>query len=407
MEERLRGLEARLESAEAKVVALDVRLKTAERNSPLEVRIRALEQRLCKDATDVPCATNYYWGGLAAGLARFLVGLPAAFATCAKPRLGALLGSSHQGSSVVVGGPQEGSPFEPPPVADHLEEERGSKGLEEGQQAARRVWKALHKEACEQGVDTYVDPASGFDVFTSDHLRSRPCCGSSCRHCPWGHRNVPAVRRMAPLSTAPKSTLYTRKGDAGWTSLYSEQCVLKSDQVYDAIGDVDELNSAVGLARAALLDSAAHELPQQLETIQGWLLDVGSALCTPRDNTRQARKLQKTRGVTPEAVAELETWIDLADAQLQKLRNFILPHGSLGSSALHVARAICRRAERHTWPRILARSTEDVIGVFLNRLSDYLFVVARLDAQACGVKEQQYSLEFRVDRWQRQIRTST
>jgi len=290
---------------------------------------------------------------------------------------------------------EEASQREPPSSADL---ERSGQG-----QAAIR---ALHKEACGRGVDAYVDPESGYDVFTSDYLRSRPCCGSGCRHCPWGHRGVP-VRRATTQSAAPKSTLYTRKGDAGWTSLYSEQCVLKSDQVYDAIGAVDELNSAVGLARAALSDCSAHELPQQLETIQGWLLDVGSALCTPRDATRQARKLRKTRGVTPEAVAELETWIDLADAQMRKLRNFILPHGSLGSSALHVARSICRRAERHAWPRILAGSTDDVIGVFLNRLSDYLFVAARLDARACGVEEQQYGLEFRVDRWQRQIRTST
>jgi len=177
--------------------------------------------------------------------------------------------------------------------------------------------------------------------------------------------------------------------------------------VYEAIGAVDELNSAVGMARAALPDCTAPELPQQLEAIQGWLLDVGSALCTPRDAALNTRKLQKTRGVTQETVAELEVWIDLADAKMRKLRNFILPHGSIGSSSLHLARSICRRAERHTWPRVLGGSTEHVIGIFLNRLSDYLFVAARLDAQASGVEEQHYGVDFRVDKWQRQVKTSS
>jgi len=396
MEDVLRSLEARMASLEAKVTALDVRLKTVERNSTLEARVRAIEQDLARKTCQVsPIAT---WGILAAGFSQFLLGLPAWFATHFAPRLGSRLcdmASAAPAPSPRLG-PERVLDTEPPSLKD-----LGSEGQELSNQAAIR---ALHLEACRRGVDSYVDPASGFDVFTSEHLRTRPCCGSGCRHCPWGHRNVPSKRQLS--STAPKSTLYTRKGDAGWTSLYNEQCVLKSDQVYEAIGAIDELNSALGLARAYLQGGPVQDLPQQLETVQGWLLDVGSSLCTPRDGTRQERKLKKTRGVTPEVVAELEIWVDIADAQVRKLQNFILPHGSLGSGALHLARSICRRAERCTWPRIIAGSADAVIGIFLNRLSDYLFVAARLDAQASGIQEQQYGVEFKVDRWQRQIKTA-
>jgi cob(I)alamin adenosyltransferase len=154
----------------------------------------------------------------------------------------------------------------------------------------------------------------------------------------------------------PKSRLYTRKGDAGWSSLYNEQCLLKSSPVYEAIGDVDELNSCVGLARATLSPPTGPttdtqlgaELGAQLQAVQAWLLDVGSALCTPRATTVDARKLRRTGGVSASAVLALEEWIDTADAQLATLRNFILPGGSRGSGALHLARAVCSR-------RILAR----------------------------------------------------
>ena len=83
--------------------------------------------------------------------------------------------------------------------------------------------------------------------------------------------------------------------------------------------------------------------------------------------------------------------------------NFILPGGSQGAAALHVARTVCRRAERRVWPLLLSGHQEEVIGVFLNRLSDFLFVAARLDAHSVGASEQRYKIEWRVDRWQRQI----
>ena len=77
--------------------------------------------------------------------------------------------------------------------------------------------------------------------------------------------------------------------------------------------------------------------------------------------------------------------------------------GSLGGAALHCARTVCRRAERHAWPLLLAGHGEEVLGVFLNRLSDFLFVAARLDALSAGAAEQQYKIDRRVDRWKRQV----
>ena len=102
----------------------------------------------------------------------------------------------------------------------------------------------------------------------------------------------------------------------------------------------------------------------------------------------------------------LEGWIDVADAQLCRLVSFILPGGSPGAAALHVARAVCRRAERLAWPLVMKGHGEDELGIFLNRLSDYLFVAARLDAASAGGTEQAYKIQFRADRWQRQVVSS-
>lgn len=306
-----------------------------------------------------------------------------------------------------------------PSTADKLKSNRAKTSL-------------LHREACKRRLDTYIDPESGYEVFTAHHLRTRDCCGSGCRHCPWGHRNVPgrhkaqnsditekqghlvrleswelglSIEKPTSKNVIPKSRLYTRKGDAGFTNLYNEKWILKSEDVYDAIGDVDELNSAVGMAHALL--SPESETLQQLEAVQAWLLDIGSALCTPRgDNhggTSHERKLQRTKGVTHADVTVVEEFIDRADAQVSELKNFILPGGTPAASALHVARTVCRRAERRVWPLLLAEHSDHVIGIFLNRLSDYLFVVARLEARVAGAAEKHYRIERKIDRWQRKV----
>ena len=151
----------------------------------------------------------------------------------------------------------------------------------------------------------------------------------------------------------------------------------------------------------------AHEkLATRLETVQAWLLDVGSSLCTPRTTTFNPRKLRRTKGVRHADVVALEGWIDEADAHLARLSSFILPGGSPGASALHVARTVCRRAERRAWPLLMDGHGDEVLGIFLNRLSDFLFVAARLDAAGAGGTEQEYKIEFRVDKWQRRVVTA-
>ena len=148
------------------------------------------------------------------------------------------------------------------------------------------------------------------------------------------------------------------------------------------------------------------QIATRLETVQAWLLDVGSSLCTPRTTTFNPRKLRRTKGVRHADVVALEGWIDEADAHLARLSSFILPGGSPGASALHVARTVCRRAERRAWPLLMDGHGDEVLGIFLNRLSDFLFVAARLDAAGAGGTEQEYKIEFRVDKWQRRVVTA-
>lgn len=432
-DDTLHSIDERLSRIEKLLPSIQARLKTVERNAPLEVRLRNLEHRVeskpssyshqifnpVGQAMFVFCRwlgclwPSHFLMSIRSGYKASVLAEPhfceprtLAAPAVVDPRPVLYQGTGLEAQAAIATGiksrPPEPRPLEASAVVDPTPIPSQSSGLE-----AQVAIRSLHREACASGKDTYKDPATGYDVFTSDYLRTRDCCGSGCRHCPWGHRNVPTRRLSVTAQTEniPKSTLYTRKGDTGWTNLYNEQWVLKSEPVYDAIGDVDELNSAVGFARTVLAEGLDAKISQQLEVLQGWLLDVGSSLCTPRNATQHARKLKRTHCITEEVVVDLETWIDQGDEALRMLRHFILPGGSPGGGALHLARTICRRAERHTWPLIVQGHADTVLGIFLNRLSDYLFVVARLDALASGSDEQEYGIESKVDHWQRQIHT--
>ena len=201
--------------------------------------------------------------------------------------------------------------------------------------------------------------------------------------------------------------------------------MLKATPVYAAIGDVDELGAAA--PRAACSPGAApRRRDARLERVQADLLDVGSALCTPRGGPLgprdNARKLRRTRGVTRDAVAAPRRGSTTPTRACAGSAT-VLVGGSAGAAALHVARAVCRRAERAAWPLLHAghcreddardargggRGDDDdrdgaLVGVYLNRLSDYLFVIARLDAKASGAEEKEYRIERKVDRWQRRV----
>lgn len=170
--------------------------------------------------------------------------------------------------------------------------------------------------------------------------------------------------------------IYTRTGDKGMTSLFSGERVLKNNAFIEAVGTVDEGNSALGLALSFLpKEEKFNATRQQLEMIQHALFDVGAALSTPR-TCDQSQKLEKTR-FGDEAIALLEKWIDAMDEQLPALKTFILPGGHPAGAALHLSRSIIRRAERIVVPLYEQADVTQAVLVYLNRLSDYLFIVSR------------------------------
>jgi cob(I)alamin adenosyltransferase len=170
--------------------------------------------------------------------------------------------------------------------------------------------------------------------------------------------------------------IYTRTGDKGMTSLFSGERVFKSNPFIEAVGTVDEGNSAIGLALSFLPKEEQFSTTRnQLEMIQHALFDVGAALATPR-TCEQSQKLEKTR-FGDEAIALLEKWIDEMDAALPILKTFILPGGHPAGAALHLSRSIIRRAERLVVPLYEQADVTQTVLVYLNRLSDFLFIVSR------------------------------
>ena len=180
--------------------------------------------------------------------------------------------------------------------------------------------------------------------------------------------------------------IYTKTGDEGETSLFTGKRVPKNDPFIEAIGTVDECNSAIGLAISLMpMELPFDEVLEQLETIQHALFDLGAALATPRSSTSTA-KLEKTR-FDDEEILLLEQWIDSITAELPPLTHFILPGGHPCGAALHLARSICRRAERLVIPLQKDGDVNKNVLVYLNRLSDYLFVVSRYLNALCKKPE--------------------
>ncbi len=180
--------------------------------------------------------------------------------------------------------------------------------------------------------------------------------------------------------------IYTKTGDRGETSLFTGERVSKHHPLIDALGSVDECNSTIGLALSYLpSEERFAEVRHQLLDIQHALFDVGAALATPRTRAGQA-KLTKTR-FDAEATTLLEKWIDAMDSQLPKLTAFILPGGHPAGAALHLARTICRRSERKVITLHHKGEISDSVLIYLNRLSDYLFVASRYINSLAGSPE--------------------
>jgi cob(I)alamin adenosyltransferase len=183
-------------------------------------------------------------------------------------------------------------------------------------------------------------------------------------------------------------TIYTGTGDKGKTSLFSGERRLKADIRIDAYGDLDELNSIIGALAAHL--SAEEEMIAELQRIQSELFQVGSWLAT----LPESAAIDSLQEITAEQIAVLENTIDRYEQQLPDINAFILPGGHITAAWAHLARTVCRRCER----KVVALFNETMqskvsapyqrLLVFLNRLSDYFFVLARRCNHIHGIADQ-------------------
>jgi cob(I)alamin adenosyltransferase len=176
--------------------------------------------------------------------------------------------------------------------------------------------------------------------------------------------------------------IYTRTGDGGETGLFGGGRVGKDDARVEAYGAVDELNAVLGWIRSQAADV---ELADRLGILQADLFAIGSHLASPPPPPGRRRPslppLPETR------IDQMERWIDDADTELEPLRSFILPAGDPSAAALHLARTVCRRAERRVVSLARSQTVEPGVVVYLNRLSDLLFMLARLANRRAGVPD--------------------
>lgn len=177
-----------------------------------------------------------------------------------------------------------------------------------------------------------------------------------------------------------KSKIYTGGGDGGTTSLVGGQRVSKADSRIESYGTVDELNSFIGLLITHVQDQQDRDF---LFFVQHKLFTIGSSLATDQDNT----ELKIESKVTPESIRRIEQEIDRIDENLPKMKAFVLPGGSMSASLAHVCRTVCRRAERRIYTLAEDSTVEKEILTFINRLSDYFFVLARMENTKNGGNE--------------------
>lgn len=182
--------------------------------------------------------------------------------------------------------------------------------------------------------------------------------------------------------------VYTRTGDDGQTGLVGGKRIAKDDLRIDSYGEVDELNSVIGVARA-ILQSPPHagtaeaaRIDGVLAFLQQELFDLGSQLATPPES-----EYEGMIRITDEAVTRLEAWMDELSVDLPELKSFVLPGGEAAAAQLHVARTVCRRTERTVTTLVRRGDTHPNTARYLNRLSDLLFVQSRWIAIATGYGE--------------------
>lgn len=318
----------------------------------------------------------------------------------------------------------------------------------------------LHRIAVDQGSTTYIDPDTGFTVFTElAHQRRGFCCGNMCRHCPYDWVNVRGKTKTRKVAVVveeeeqeekrtnhritqskggrhggrltSKNVPYTRGGDEGKSSLLTGERRLKTDDSFEAMGTVDELCSTVGVVYAELQqDEESNNRDARLEEwlldIMSRLFDVGSHLAKPRrvsneaaddgeddDDDDDGEELFVADGIGggfgAEHIDSLEDWIDILTEELPELTSFILPTGTKTAALLHVARTVCRRAERCVVPLVHAKVCDPRALQYLNRLSDFLFAAARYANLMLGSKREEilYRKPSRVSKQRHRVVVSS
>ena len=178
-----------------------------------------------------------------------------------------------------------------------------------------------------------------------------------------------------------KSLLYTRTGDQGTTSLVGGQRIKKNSARLEAYGTIDELSSALGMLGAD--PDCPDEIKGQIRNVQNELFNIGGYLATAPEEGQKP----ECASVTDAKLAELEGWIDALDEQTPKIRAFVLPGGSAPASKAHMARVICRRAERRILDLADTEYVDPAVVRYVNRLSDWLFAAARYLNFILGVDE--------------------
>lgn len=180
--------------------------------------------------------------------------------------------------------------------------------------------------------------------------------------------------------------IYTRRGDSGETGLFGGPRVPKDDLRVEAYGQVDELNAVLGLAMGHLGAEDMPEVARRLRVLQGDLFVLGAHLATPAPEDGGSGR-PSIPPLPTERVEEMERWIDAAEEELAPLTTFVLPAGTPGAATLHLARTVCRRAERRVLSLSRAATVDAECLRILNRLSDLLFVWARLANHRAGVPD--------------------
>lgn len=176
--------------------------------------------------------------------------------------------------------------------------------------------------------------------------------------------------------------IYTKRGDEGKTGLFGGQRVSKDDLRVAAYGDVDEVNASVGLARAVVTDD---EVDGILARTQSELFDLGAEAATPPESSESARA--RVTLITSQSITRMEEEIDRFSEELPPLKNFILPGGGISAATLHHSRTVCRRAERALAALHAESPLRPELLAYVNRLSDLLFILARLANHRAGLPE--------------------